>query len=284
VATLAFLAPTAGSFGIAGAARFSRLAAWALAAVVATGAFNAWAQLRNVGELVDTVYGRVLLAKVALVAVLIGLGAQNRYTLLPRLTRTAARTIVARAIRRCRLALFGPARVSFARLCAVMASEAVLGVAVLALTAVLGETTPARHARHVAHVADNGGSSTPIRVTMEQLHAAGGVPRGWMFRFPPGDPDRGRAVFGRLECFRCHRLRGESFPPPSAAGPELTGVGSHHPGAYLAESILNPNAVIVEGAGYTGRDGLSTMPEYRDALTVVDLLDLVAFLTAQRAE
>ena len=118
---------------------------------------------------------------------------------------------------------------------------------------------------------------------MEDLHAAGGVPRGWMLRLPPGDPDRGRAVFSRLQCFRCHRLRGERFPPPSAPGPDLTGVGSHHPGAYIAESVLNPNAVIVEGPDYTGPDGRSTMPDYRDALSVVDLLDLVAYLATQKA-
>jgi mono/diheme cytochrome c family protein len=102
-----------------------------------------------------------------------------------------------------------------------------------------------------------------------------------MFQLPSGDPRRGREVFARLECFRCHRLRGESYPPPSAAGPELTGIGGHHPGSSIAESILNPNAVIVEGPGYVGPDGRSTMPDYRDALSVADLLDLVAYLETQ---
>ena len=85
----------------------------------------------------------------------------------------------------------------------------------------------------------------------------------------------------RLACYRCHRLRGESYPAPSAAGPELTGIGGHHPAGYIAESILNPDAVIVEGPGYTGPGGRSTMPEYRDVLSVADLLDLVAYLEAQ---
>ena len=39
-------------------------------------------------------------------------------------------------------------------------------------------------------------------------------------------------------------------------------MGSHHPAEYFAESILNPNRVIVQGAGYTGEDGLSKMPSY----------------------
>ncbi|PYN28048.1 MAG: hypothetical protein DMD76_06455 [Candidatus Rokuibacteriota bacterium] len=262
-------------------ARFSRLAGWSLAAVVLTGVYNAWVQLPDVAALRDTPYGRVLLAKLALVVVLVLLGGTNRYALLPRLTGLPARGLVARGVRRCRLALFGPARVSPSRLVTVVACEAALGAAVLGLTAVLGETTPARHAGHVAHVADVNGGRDPIRATMEQLHEAGGVPRGWVFRLPSGNPRRGRDVFVRLECFRCHRLRGESYPPPSGAGPELTGIGGHHPRSYIAESILDPNAVIVEGPGYTGPDGRSTMPDYRDVLSVADLLDLVAYLETQ---
>ena len=262
-------------------ARFSRLAGWSLAAVVLTGVYNAWIQLPDVAALLDTPYGRVLLGKLALVGLLVVLGGTNRYSLLPRLTGVPARGPVARCVRRCRLALFGPARVSASRLVRVVACEAVLGIAVLALTAVLGESTPARHAGHVTHVADVDAAREPIRATIEQLHEAGGVPRGWTFRLPSGDARRGREVFARLQCYRCHRLRGDSYPAPSAAGPELTGIGGQHPEGYIAESILNPNAVIVEGPGYTGPDGRSTMPEYRNVLSVADLLDLVAYLEAQ---
>lgn len=219
-------------------ARFSRLVGWALAVVVLTGVSNAWTQLPDVAALRDTCYGRVLLAKIGLVVVLAALGATNRYTLLPRLTGTPARSLLARGVRRCRLALFGPVRGPFPRLVTLVAWETALGAAVLGLTAVLGESTPARHAGHVGRVADVDGSQAPIRTTMAQLHEAAGVPRGWMFRLPPGDAARGRAVFGRLECFRCHRLGGESYPPPPAPGPELTGIGAHHPAAYIGESIV----------------------------------------------
>ncbi|HEY7538638.1 MAG TPA: hypothetical protein VIF11_00750 [Methylomirabilota bacterium] len=40
----------------------------------------------------------------------------------------------------------------------------------------------------------------------------------------------------------------------------------------------NPNAVIVEAPGYTGRDGRSIMPDYRDSLSTRDLIDLIAYL------
>ena len=122
----------------------------------------------------------------------------------------------------------------------------------------------------------------PIRTTMKALHAQGGVPKGWKFLVPPGDPARGREAFVAMECFACHAVGGEDFPKTSKRaqepGPELTGMGEHHPAEYFAESILNPNRVIVEGPGYTGTDGLSKMPDYSDVMTVRQLVDVVAYL------
>jgi mono/diheme cytochrome c family protein len=130
-----------------------------------------------------------------------------------------------------------------------------------------------------------GGAATPtepVRITMEELHRQGGVPPGWRFALPGGDARAGREVFVRLECYRCHAVRDERFgegAPATVPGPELSGMGSQHPAEYLAESILNPNAVIVTGPGFTGPDGRSSMPDYRASLTVTELLDLVAYLS-----
>ena len=123
----------------------------------------------------------------------------------------------------------------------------------------------------------------PIRITMEELHQLGGVPKGWRFTIPPGDPQAGRQVFIQMECYRCHTVQGEKFPTldekkAGDVGPDLTGMGALHPAEYLAESLLNPNSVIILGQGFTGRDGLSIMPEYADTLTLRQLLDLVAYL------
>lgn len=126
-----------------------------------------------------------------------------------------------------------------------------------------------------------------FRVTDELLHAHGGVPPGWSFAVPPGDPARGRQLFVDLECYKCHTIRGEQFPvaeqDPKNVGPELTGMGGHHPPEYFAESILDPNRVIVEGPGYTGPDGLSIMPSYADSLTLAQWVDLVAYLKSLTA-
>ncbi len=128
----------------------------------------------------------------------------------------------------------------------------------------------------------------PIKITAEELHRLGGVPPGWKFRFPDGDPATGRAVFAKLECYQCHTIRGEAFPqtPTSSGsiGPELTGMGGHHPVEYFAESLLNPNAIIVTGPGYTDADGMSVMPDYRDTLTVAELIDLVAYLQSLKGD
>jgi mono/diheme cytochrome c family protein len=116
---------------------------------------------------------------------------------------------------------------------------------------------------------------------MEALHQSGGVPPGWKFSPPPGDVAAGRRAFVEFGCHTCHDVRGEQFPALAAGekrpGPDLTGMGSHHPAEYFAESILNPNAVRVDGPGYMGPDGRSVMPAYPD-MTLAQLTNLVAYL------
>lgn len=177
--------------------------------------------------------------------------------------------------------------------------SSLLGVAVAlaAIGAAGGAVVTAQHGpgHGHGHGSDSGAAATPghahgaaaappgaARLTMEELHALGGVPRGWRFTVPDGDAGKGREVFAKLECYQCHETAGQSFPAvardPARTGPPLTGMGAHHPAEYLAESIVSPNKVIVTGPGYTGPDGLSVMPDYRDSLTLGEWIDLVAFL------
>jgi hypothetical protein len=165
-----------------------------------------------------------------------------------------------------------------------------IGVALLSLASLVVVVSVVR-AQHQGHGASPSPAATPgpsgqggvsRKVTMEELHRAGGVPRGWKFALPGGDAGKGRQVFADLECYKCHAIRGESFPPAGGdaknVGPELTGMGAHHPAEYFAESILSPNAVILDGPGYVGPDGKSIMPSYADSLSVGQLVDLVAFI------
>jgi putative copper resistance protein D len=261
--------------------RFSRLAAWCLLAVVLTGAYRVWIEVPTVAALWGTTYGRLLAVKLALVLWLAWWGAVNRYVVLPRVGVGRSTGWPARALRLGRLVLLGSRRAARAarpaRLTTYVTREAALALAVFWCTAMLVESPPARHAEHLGHTAAAEGPG-PVHITMAELHAAGGVPSGWLFTPPVGDAVRGRAVFVRLGCFACHRVPGEGVPPASGPGPDLEGAGEHHPAGYLFESVINPDAVIVEGPGYTGADGRSVMPSYADRLTVAELLDLVAYL------
>jgi len=127
-----------------------------------------------------------------------------------------------------------------------------------------------------------GAKKAGVRVTMEEMHHGDGVPKGWKFSWPEGDAQKGREVFAKLECYQCHQVPGAGFPDvkpdPARQGPPLAGMGGMHPAEYFAESILNPNAVIITAPGFTGVDGLSIMPDFRDSLTLAETIDLVAYI------
>lgn len=69
--------------------RFSALALVAVTLLVVTGVYRALAELPSVGEIADSGYGRALLVKLGLFAVLLIGGAYNRLVLHPRLERAA---------------------------------------------------------------------------------------------------------------------------------------------------------------------------------------------------
>jgi copper transport protein len=69
--------------------RFSRLAGVAVALLLLTGIVQSVVLVNSFEAFVDTAYGRLVLAKIALFACLIALGANNRRRLLPRLDRVA---------------------------------------------------------------------------------------------------------------------------------------------------------------------------------------------------
>ena len=109
---------------------------------------------------------------------------------------------------------------------------------------------------------------------------AHGVPKDWTFTLPKGDPAKGRELFSKFECYKCHDVEGESFPKTTNGenvGPELAEESAHHPPEFLAESIVNPNAVIDEPR-FRAPDGSSRMPSFNDSMTVQEVIDLVAFL------
>lgn len=141
--------------------RFSTLAGLCLLAVAVSGTYNAWTQLGAPSELWTTTYGRVLAIKLLMVLALVGLGAVNRYAIIPRLDPgcpSPRRGLLRPRLERLAARGVCTATVSPSRLSANLAREALLAILVFACTAVLGEFMPARQERAPTHHAHDQGT------------------------------------------------------------------------------------------------------------------------------
>lgn len=134
------------------ARRFSTLAGWCLVLVAATGIYNAVIQVSTPTALLHTAYGRVLLVKLLLFLALGTLGAVNRYGAVATLAPGQSTGLGLRLFRRAfpRLAQLQAQRASVT-LSRYVAYEALLAVIVFGCTALLGESTPARHQLRMQH-------------------------------------------------------------------------------------------------------------------------------------
>lgn len=74
------------------AARFSRLAGIALFIIVVTAAYNGWCEVGGVNALYETTYGIIVMIKIALLLVLVLVGASNRYTSIPNIIGSSEST------------------------------------------------------------------------------------------------------------------------------------------------------------------------------------------------
>jgi putative copper resistance protein D len=88
-------------------ARFSKTGSCLVAAIILTGLVNFWVLvgIDNLGALFTTLYGQLLLAKLALFAAMIGLAATNRFRLTPALGRALIEERPERAIAALRISL-----------------------------------------------------------------------------------------------------------------------------------------------------------------------------------
>ena len=104
-------------------------------------------------------------------------------------------------------------------------------------TVLLATLAVAQHAGHGGSAPAAVAPTPPAAISSEELHRTGGVPRGWKFTLPSGDAAAGREVFSKLECNKCHEVKPD-FPRGERGagdvGPELTGMGTHHPAEYFA--------------------------------------------------
>lgn len=116
------------------AMRLSTLAALALALVLASGLYNAWALLGTVSALWETGYGRILAIKLAFVAVMMGIGFYNRYYTVPMIRAWARPPQLA-----------AEADAPLGRLQTMLRIDAVAVVLAVVMAAILGNTCPAAH-------------------------------------------------------------------------------------------------------------------------------------------
>jgi copper transport protein len=122
LATLSWRAGSAAQEGVWNLvwSRFSVLAMTAAGGILVSGMWMSWQHVGAFGEFLSTSYGRFLLAKIALVGVMLAAGGYNQVVLLPRIAR-AVRVGNVTTVRRAVLTHFPK----------VAAFEAVLGLAVL---------------------------------------------------------------------------------------------------------------------------------------------------------
>jgi mono/diheme cytochrome c family protein len=107
------------------------------------------------------------------------------------------------------------------------------------------------------------------------------------FHVPDGDVAKGEAVFVAMRCHSCHRVAGAELPPPVADPPVPVLLGGRVPRARtdgeLAAAIIDPSHRLATGyrPETIQAGGLSRMGEFADAMTVRELVDLVAFLQSR---
>ena len=106
--------------------RFSWLATWAVALLIASGLVNTWYMTDGMRHLFGTEYGSLVLAKVGLLVIMLGFASVNRFWLTPRLPTS-------REEKAAQL------------LCVSTTAEIALAFTVICVVAVLGQMEPAGH-------------------------------------------------------------------------------------------------------------------------------------------
>ena len=281
------------------ARRFSTLGMLAVGALVASGLGNAWYLVGDIPALVGTDYGRILLAKLALFAVMIALALVNRLRLTPSLH--ARNRAALHALRRN----------------AVL--EAAAGMLVVVLVGVLGITVPAAHQAPVwpfartlswKPVYESVGISTALvfaaslalvaaamvlrgfRARRSALWISGLVAiclavsvSGWLLavpahptsylvsplRFTTSSIVGGSARYAR-ECSACHGSQGRGDGPAVAALALKPANLVEHASQHRAGDLF---WVIAHGVPGT------SMPAFAPQLTDAEIWELIVFLRAQ---
>jgi copper resistance protein D len=108
--------------------RYSRAGYAAVGLIFLTGSFNSWTLVANIHDLVGSTYGRILLAKIGLIGLMVALALVNRFGLAPVVTKRGSTAL--------------EIRMSLSTLRRTVAFEQLLGLMVLGAVSVLGTIAP----------------------------------------------------------------------------------------------------------------------------------------------
>jgi putative copper resistance protein D len=197
--------------------RFSSLATVSVALILLTGIVNSWVLVGSIAGLTSSLYGRLLLAKIGLFAMMLGFAAFNRIGLTPRLPNEVPRAARQLVINSC--------------------IELGLGIAVLAIVGVLGVLQPASH-HHMTQSAGLSDDAAFVHIHGDDAMADVTVAPGRV----------GRAtVIVRILRDDLSELPARSVDvtlvPPSSAAPAVSGDALHQPdGSWQIDGIDLPEA------------------------------------------
>ena len=99
---------------------------------------------------------------------------------------------------------------------------------------------------------------------------------------PKGDPEAGREAFHALSCDACHAVASEESSPPKISGPVpvpvLGRVQARLAPGDLATAILSPSHDVSPEVRRNLEGTRSPMGDFTEALTLRQLVDLVAYV------
>lgn len=124
----------------------------------------------------------------------------------------------------------------------------------------------------------------PAAVTATGARAATAAPA---FVLPQGNPAAGHDVLAKMSCYSCHEVVGGDFPAPVADPPvpvKIDATVAAKSPEQIAESIIAPSHRFPRGVPGIDSDGLSRMGDYSEAMTVRELIDLVAYIRSLHQE
>lgn len=199
--------------------RFSTLGVICVATLLVTGIVNTWYLAGSVAALTGTLYGQLLLAKIAVFLVMVAIAAVNRQWLTPRLVRDDGT---------------GGAQGALRQLRRNAAIEALAGAIVICIVAVLGTKPPAIHVNMHQHPAYG---ALPADASFVHIHTEDAMAD---VVIEPGRPGQAHAAIrlwnGDFEPLQARALTLSLTPPGGSRKPAQVAV-QNSDGAWLIDHV-----------------------------------------------